>query len=122
MIKKRNGKDHCVLRLKNLIEKLPPDTDALRRVVTAIRCWRRIVGASAPAGHYRADNVVDVILQIPDIEPYVQHLYDRGFTHLGTVFHPNVLTRAKKEGALRGVFAGSNKHWERIRDQLKVVE
>jgi len=99
---------------------LPPRTGRLAVVAAAMRCWRNVMGRQDP-GNFKPDKVIEVMLQIPEPEAYLQHLKTKGFELLGVAFHPNVLARAKQEPALRGLFGGSTDYWNRTADQLNVV-
>lgn len=118
------GRTRSFARLPNLkeaLEKLPPNTKALQRVADTLLCWRRITNREPNVDRYRVDRVIEVMLQIPAPEPYITHLFARGHPHLAFMFHPNTLLRAKKETALRGVFAGSTDYWDHTQSQLHVV-
>lgn len=107
--------------LKDTIAKLPPRVGALAKIATALRCWRTITHRDPTADRFRPDRVVEVMLQLPTPEPYIQHLVSRGLPHLAAMFHPNTLERAKKETALRGLFAGTNDYWNETASQLNIV-
>jgi hypothetical protein len=98
-----------------------PGTQGLLRLAGALRTFRTVTGVTS-YGRYHADQVVQAVLEIPDIEAYVRHLKGRGLDSLAAVFHPNTLARARREPALRGVFAGTGAYWEATKDQLNIVE
>lgn len=106
--------------LKDAVAKLPPRAGALAHVASALRCWRAVMGRQDP-GRFNAEQVIEVMLQVPAPEPYVAHLKARGFDFLGAMFHPNTLARARKDGALRGIFQGSPEYWAATLGQLHVV-
>lgn len=107
--------------LQDALDKLPPNTAALRQIASTMRCWRSVTQRDTANDKFRSDHVVDTILQIPTPEPYIRHLLARGLPHLAAMFHPNTLARAKKEPTLRGVFAGSATYMERTASQLNIV-
>lgn len=107
--------------LKETIAKLPPRTGALTQIAAALRCYRTITRRDPTTDRFRPDRVVEVMLQLPTPEPYIRHLLDRGLPHLAAMFHPNTLARAKRETALRGLFAGTNDYWTDTSQQLNVI-
>lgn len=107
--------------LKTVLAALPPEPKALQRLAGALDTWHRITGRIITLERCNAARVIETIFQIPSVEPYVQHLHARGHPHLALMFHPNTLTRAKKEPALRGMFAGSTAYWDSNHSQLTVV-
>lgn len=108
--------------LKEALSKLPPTTKALARVAATLRMWRNITQRDPSADRFRADRVIEVMLQLPPgAEAYIQHLHAREFSHLSSMFHPNTLERSKKDTALRGLFAGSTEYWNQSEDQLNIV-
>lgn len=107
--------------LKGALAKLPPKTGALQRIAATLRIWRTVTRDDPSRQNFHADRVVETMLQIPDPEAYIKHLYARGLPALAAMFHPNTLARAKKDTALRGAFAGSNEYWDNTADQLNIV-
>lgn len=95
---------------------------ALARVLLAVTTWQKVTGRALGVDRYHAGRVVEVMLAVPDPEPYVRHLKSRGLEHLAAVFHPNTLARALKEPALRGTFAGGSAYWDDTAHQLTIVE
>ena len=111
-------------RFRAAMAELPPDLAALTRVASCCRAWTRATGRSlASEKTVRVDQVVKVMVQVPAPEPYVRHLHGKGFVALGTMFHPNTLTRTRSE--LRGVFFGAegeDGYWAQTQDQLRIVQ
>ena len=109
--------------LKEAIAKLPPKTGALTQVAATLRLWRHLTNRDPRTDRGRPDRIVEVMLQLPtQPESYIRHLMNRGLPNLSAMFHPNTLARAKKETALRGLFAGSNDYWTKTKNQLHVEE
>lgn len=106
--------------LKEALALLPTNTQAIRRVASAVRCWSSF-GLITPSTRFRLDHVIQAILDIPSIEPYVQHQRSRGLLEFALIFHPNTLARARKDTALRGLFSGSTEYWQATTDQLNIV-
>ena len=120
-VRGETGKERMQLvGLRASLELLQPRSGSLQAVAAIFRTWRTIMGGRDP-GHFRADKVIAVMLQVPDAETYLQHLKARGLEPLGVAFHQNVLERAKKEPTLRGLFGGSTDYWKRTQEQLKIV-
>ena len=111
-----------VAHLHEALEKVPPATGALQQVAAAFQMWRTVTGRDPSQDRFRADRVIDVMRQIPDVEPYLRHLHGRGLAHLAAVFHPNTLARAKRESVLRGTFSGAKDYWDATLNQLTIVE
>lgn len=108
-----------ITRLKEALEALPPTTEALHHVATATKMWRRITGRQISSSErFKADTVVRTMLQVPNPEAYIEHLYSRGLYDLALMFHPNTLESRKKDAALRGVFGGGSEYARRTAVQL----
>lgn len=109
-------------RLPKVLRLLPPDRKKLLRFADVAKAYGDIVGPLSD-GKIQVDRVVKVMLEIPDGRPYIQRLYNTGFYHLGAIFHPNTLERARRD--MRGLFSGSegeDGYWERTSDQLNIVD
>lgn len=118
---RRHRKRPIVIQsLQAALALLPPRSGKLAAVAASMRCWRSVMGRT-DMGHFRPDKVIEVMLQVPEPEAYLQHLKTKGFESLGVAFHPNVLARAKKEPALRGLFGGGTDYWNRTQDQLNII-
>lgn len=116
-----NGKEYQrLVGLRDALAQLAPRSGSLAAVAAIYRCWRNVMGRQDP-GHFRPDRVIEVMLQVPEPEAYLKHMKARGLEPLGVAFHPNVLARAKKEPALRGLFGGSTDYMKHTADQLNVV-
>lgn len=108
--------------LQAAVNLLPVNEQALARIAHAIRCWRQVTQREVNSDErYHTDRVITTMLQIPDPALYIQHLHDRGLQNIAVIFHPNTLARARKDTALRGIFAGSHAYWERTSSQLNVL-
>jgi len=94
----------------------------LAKVLHAATVWQKTTNRRFEDDLYKTDRVLEVMLQVPDPEPYVRHLKSRGLEHLAAVFHPNTLARAKTEAGLRGVFNKTNEYWNEAKDHITVVE
>jgi len=121
-IRTQTGKQtNRIVGLRESLALLAPRSGSLAAVAAIFRCWRNIMGRQDP-GHFRADKVIGVMLQIPEPEQYLQYLKTNGLEPLGVAFHPNVLERAKKSTELRGLFGGSTEYWKRTAGQLNIVK
>lgn len=94
---------------------------ALPRVTRALQAWRATTGRTVTHDRCNSGQVVQVMLLVPDVAPYVQHLKGRGLEHLAAVFHPNTFERAKRDANLRGLFASSGAYWDANQDRIRVV-
>lgn len=116
-----NGKEYMrLVGLRDALALLAPRSGSLAAVAAIFRCWRNVMGRQDP-GRFRPDRVIEVMLQVPEPEAYLKHMKARGLEPLGVAFHQNVLARAKKEPALRGLFGGSTDYMKQTADQLNVV-
>lgn len=121
---RRDGNHTVIMTLPHLkaaLKALPPTRDAILHVTRALRSYRNITHRDPTADRFKADRVIETMLQIPAPDQYITHLNERGLPYLAAMFHPNTLDRAKKEPALRGLFAGSNEYWDNTADQLRIV-
>ena len=109
-----------IVGLKESLALLAPRSGSLAAVAAIFRCWRTVMGRQDP-GHFRADRVIEGMLQVPEPEAYLQYCKTNGLEPLGVAFHPNVLARAKREPALRGMFGGSGEYWKSTAGQLNIV-
>lgn len=109
-------------RLRSTLDLLSQRPGSLRHVATAFLVWERLSPQSGP-GHFKPDQVATVMLALSTagVEVYVQRVVSGGITALGAVFHPNTLDRAKRTGAIRGIFRGTETYWNQTRDQLRIV-
>lgn len=107
--------------LKEALSKLPLNSNSLLRIANTISSWQKITHHSLATDNFNAARCIETILQIPTLEPYILHLHSRGLSNFASMFHPNTLERARKDSALRGMFAGSNDYWERTESQLNIV-
>ncbi len=115
-----NGKSFVTLPA--LAESLPmlQQPNALLKISTALLAWRSVTGQKT-TGRCDVAQVVAIMLSVPDPMAYVQHLKSRGIEALAAMFHPNTFARAKRDTALRGVFAGSGAYWQATENQLNIV-
>lgn len=113
---------HRVNRLGLALRLIPPQKEEILRLAAAVNAYARITGRSPATDKVRADQVVTALLEIPAPEGYIRHLHNAGLSHMGAMFHPNTLKRAKKE--LRGIFSGTggkDGYWERTEAQLRII-
>jgi len=106
--------------LRDALALLQPRSGSLAVVAAIFRCWRNVMGRQDP-GHFKIGQVIEGMLQVPQPETYLQYCKTKGLEPLGVAFHPNVLARARKEPALRGLFGGSGEYWKDTAEQLKIV-
>lgn len=106
------------LRKAVLAMKEPGD---LQKVIGVLRTWEQVTGRNPFLERFNSERVVTVMLQVPDAAAYIKHLSDRGLPTLASIFHPNTFDRAKRDTALRGLFAGSSQYWEQTSGQLNIV-
>ncbi len=108
-----------ITRLKETLEALPPDAEALSHVASTMALWRRVTGREMTRSErFRPDTVVRAMLAVPTPEPYIKHLHDKGLSALALMFHPNTLEARRGDAALRGVFGGGGEYFEDTLDQL----
>lgn len=122
--KRRDGRAvtlHTIPHLKEALNALPPKTGALQKVATAMRCWRAITRRDPSGEKFSVQRVVETMLQVPSVEQYITHLNGEGLPNLAAMFHPNTLARAKRDTALRGLFAGSPEYWSQTEGQLNII-
>ncbi len=106
-------------RFRRALQKIPPRKEAVQKVAQALRDFGLITSVSITRGRLQTDQVIEVILQVPDCRAYIEHLHKKGFDHLGGIFHPNTLKHQAKE--LRGVFSETEAYWEATEDQLNII-
>ncbi len=108
-------------KLKEALALLPvADPSRLRHIAESLVLWRKITGREVERNErFQPDTVIATMLEIPDPEPYIQHLHQQGLDALALVFHPNTLARRKEDAAVRGVFAHSGDYWKDTADQLE---
>lgn len=107
--------------VKAALEAIPARHGALRDIATTVRTWHEITQRPIEVESFHPVRVVTTMVQVPAPAPYIRHLVSRGLVALAVVFHPNTLERARKDPALRGLFAGSVDYWNRTSDQLRIV-
>jgi len=109
-----------IVGLRDALALLQPRSGSLAAVAAIFRCWRNVMGRQDP-GHFKIGQVIEGMLQVPEPEAYLQYCKTKGLEPLGVAFHPNVLARARKEPALRGLFGGSGEYWKDTAEQLHIV-
>jgi hypothetical protein len=116
----RRGGRLSLGRLKEALDALPPDPQALNHIAAAVKAWCRITGREMERGgeRFKTDTVITTMLAVPDPEAYIRHLHSQGLTALAQMFHPSTLDNHRTDAALRGVFGGSNEYWNRTANQL----
>lgn len=111
-----------VPHLKESLALLPPEPGALRKVAAAITAWQQVTRRDPMVEKYNLARVIGAMLSVPDPTLYVTHLHGRGLPTLAAMFHPNTLERARRETALRGMFAGGSQYWQNTMSQLHIIE
>lgn len=108
--------------LKESLEAIGNTPGALRTVAQALSAWQAATGRDLHTEKFNAARVMGTMLQIPDPARYVAHLLtSRLVPTLAAMFHPNTLERAKRDTALRGMFAGSSQYWDSTSSQLHII-
>jgi len=114
-----------ITRLKEALAALPPTTTALLHVAQGMALWRKITGRSVDSKveKFQTDTVVETMLAVPNLEAYIRHLHNKGWSSLAQMFHPNTLARSQQEPALRGALdPKTSAYWEQAKQQLTIVE
>ncbi len=106
-------------RLRSSLEFLPSEPGELWRVIEALRYFSTVTGASVSAGNLKPDLILRTMSQVPNHKTYIDHLFQRGFTSLGGIYHTNTLKRTKTE--LRGLFGGSSDYLANPQDNLNII-
>lgn len=109
-------------RLSQSLQALPADRKKLLHLAEVCRAYGELVGGLS-TGNVRVDRVIGVMLEIPDGWAYVRKLKEAGFYHLGGIFHPNTLKRARRE--MRGLFSGTEGeegYWHRTSETLNIID
>jgi hypothetical protein len=109
-------------RFRSAVQEIPPARERLLGLADVAKAFGDLNGPLDRA-HCRIDVVIRVMLQVPHPEAYLLHLRRKNMTALGVVFHPNTLTRVKKEA--RGLFSGTkgeDGYWSRTAGSLNIVD
>lgn len=107
--------------LRAAVQALPPSATALRQVANALKIWSRVTGRGLVREKLSPATVLQVMLEVPQLEPYVSRLHAQGMSNLRAMFHPSTLEWARKDPTLRGMFAGTDAYWDKTADTLNVV-
>lgn len=107
--------------LKASLALLPSDRGAVKVLADVMNTWQQITRRDPYTEKFRPDRVVGVMLQVPDPAQYINRLAGRLPT-LAAIFHPSTLERAKRDAALRGMFAGNTAQWVAQSGQLHILE
>lgn len=119
----RRRQHACLPYLAAAVAALPLGVQAVARVVDTVQMWQAITGLQVANERYRAETVIQTMLQVPDTEKetYMRQLHGRGLSALALMFHPATLERARRDTALHGAFSGSGEYWAQTQDQLHIV-
>lgn len=126
--KGRGGQDtvmYKIIGLKETLAALPPDATSLQHVANAMHLWRKITGRVVDPRfeRYRTETVIETMLAVPNLEAYIIHLHNQGWSSLAQMFHPSTLSRARKAPALRGALdKKTQEYWEQVKGTLNIVE
>jgi len=106
-------------RLPAALEFLSSEPARIWEIIEALNYFSAVTGASIRDGNLKPDLIIRTMLQVPDHKMYIDHLFQRGFSSLGGIYHPNTLKRTKTE--LRGLFGGSGEYLANPQDDLNII-
>ena len=106
-------------RLPAALEFLSSEPARIWEIIEALNYFSAVTGASIRDGKFKPDLIIRTMLLVPDHKIYIDHLFQRGFTSLGGMYHSNTLKRAKTE--LRGLFGGSGEYLANPADELNII-